>query len=280
MTRPAFSKDADMTTTTTNRDELGEQIIAAGFAPNDFILDLNSGLTVPSGFPLPAPWNLPSRLFRFPIEVCKAHGDKPRTIGLRHPDLAAHPFVQHVEAALGFKLDPNGAPNEHGVSTCHSFGWFHAVDLVTAGEWRALLDTSDFTTDRSIFNAVDFGLRYSDHSESGKRHGHLSTIEARQIMDELGATEPTDRASIIRELGKPSPTNPEGKKGGEHWPINGKASSAEDHAWAMIFGIEDGWFEYDRAGFLQWSMKGRDRYSAGDAATYVEAKTGQAAFAF
>lgn len=269
-----------MTTATINRDELGEQIIAAGFAPNDSILDLNGGLDVPHGFALPAPWNLPSRLFQFPIEVCKARGDRPRTIGLRHPDLAAHPFVQHVEAALGFKLDPNGAPNEHGYSTCSAFRWFHAVDLVTAGQWRALLETSDFTTTRSIFNAVDFGLRYSDHREGGKRHGHLSTIEARQIMDELGATEPDDRASIIRELGKPSAVNPEGKKGGEHWPINGKASSPEDQAWAFIFGIEDGWFEYDRAGFLQWSVKGRDRYSAGDASTYVEAKTGQAAFAF
>ncbi|MBD8737042.1 hypothetical protein [Sphingomonas sp. CFBP 13706] len=269
-----------MTTTTKTRDELGEQIITAGLAENDFILDLNGGLTVPSGFPLPSPWDLPSRLFRFPIEVCKARGDRPRTIGLRHPDLAGHPFVQHVEAALGFKLDPNGAPNENGYSTCESFGWFHAVDLVTAGQWRALLDTSDFTTTRSIFNAVDFGLRYSDHSEGGKRHGHLSTSEARQIMDELGATEPINRASIIRELGKPSACNSEGKKGGERWPINGKASSLEDQAWAMIFGIEDGWFEYDRAGFLQWSVKGRDRYSAGNAVTYVEAKTGQAAFAF
>lgn len=159
------------TTETMGRDELGAQIIANGFAPNDFLLDLNGGLSVPHGFPLPAPWNLPSRLFRFPIEVCKARGDRPRTIGLRHPDLAAHPFVQHVEAVLGFKLDPNGAPNEYGYSTCGEFGWFHAVDLVIAGEWRALLDTEDFTSDRSIFGAIDFGLRYSDHQEKGKRHG-------------------------------------------------------------------------------------------------------------
>ena len=42
-----------MTSTTKIRDELGEQIITAGLAESDFILDLNGGLTVPSGFPLP-----------------------------------------------------------------------------------------------------------------------------------------------------------------------------------------------------------------------------------
>ena len=47
----------------------------------------------------------------------------------------------------------------------------------------------------------------------------------------------------------------------------------------MIFGIEDGWFQYDRSGFLHWSETGRKRYTAGDSGTYVQA-SGQAAFAF
>src|SRR3546814_18461236 len=89
---------------------LGDKIIEAGLAPNGFILDLNSGLSVPRGFELPAPWNLPSRLFRFPIEVCKPRGDRPRTIGLRHPGLAEHPFVQSVAPALGVAPDTYGAP--------------------------------------------------------------------------------------------------------------------------------------------------------------------------
>lgn len=264
---------------TSTPDALGDKIIEAGLAPNGFILDLNSGLSVPRGFELPAPWNLPSRLFRFPIEVCKPRGDRPRTIGLRHPGLAAHPFVQSVETALGEALDPYGAPNEYGYSTCEQGLWHHAVDLITAGEWRALLETSDFTTPGNIFNAVGFGLRYSGNNETGKRDGYLTIAEAREIMDELGAFEPSDRAATIRELSKPVSCNPEGKKGGEHWPINGKTSSPEDDAWSFIFGIEDGWFEYDRSGHLNWSQKGRDRYAAGDAATYVET-SGQAAFAF
>src|SRR3546814_12151144 len=76
-----------------------DPIIAAGFAPNGFVLDINEALDVPRDFPLSAPWNLPSRLFQFPIEVIRAEQDEPRKIGLRHPLLAAHPFVQHVEHA-------------------------------------------------------------------------------------------------------------------------------------------------------------------------------------
>src|SRR3546814_3272019 len=51
---------------TAQADQLGDQIIAAGFAPNGFVLDINEALDVPRDFPLSAPWNLPSRLFQFP----------------------------------------------------------------------------------------------------------------------------------------------------------------------------------------------------------------------
>lgn len=47
----------------------------------------------------------------------------------------------------------------------------------------------------------------------------------------------------------------------------------------MIFGIEDGWFRYDRPGFLQWSELDQERYPAGKSATYTQA-SGQTAFAF
>src|SRR3546814_7167367 len=73
---------------TAQADQLGDQIIAAGFAPNGFVLDINGALDVPRDFPLSAPWNLPSRLFQFPIEVIRAEQDEPRKIGLRHPLLA------------------------------------------------------------------------------------------------------------------------------------------------------------------------------------------------
>lgn len=256
-------------------DELGARIIAEGFAPNEYLLNLNGSLAVPYGFPLPAPWNLPSRMFKFPIAVRKPDGDEPRHLGLHHPALAAHPFVQRVEAALGVTLDPNGAPNKHGYSQCRNFQWFHAIDPVCAGRWRELLETAEFTTPRDIFNAVVFGLQSSHHS--GARKGYLTVAEARAIMEELGASEPDSRSAALLELDEPMPCRLDDKA--MRWPINGKASSPEDTAWSAIIGIEEGWFEYDRAGFLNWSEKGRDRYAAGDASIYVEA-TGQAAFAF
>ena len=91
-----------------NTDALGELLVAKGFAPNLVVLDINHALDVPHGFELSAPWNLPSRLFRFPIEVCRPDGDQPRKIGLRHPLLANHPYVRHVEALLGFEIVRHG----------------------------------------------------------------------------------------------------------------------------------------------------------------------------
>jgi hypothetical protein len=55
-------------------------------------LDLNGALSVPQNFPLPSPWNLPSRLFRGPLEVIRPAKGEPRKVGLMHPGLAAHPL--------------------------------------------------------------------------------------------------------------------------------------------------------------------------------------------
>ncbi|MDX3978985.1 hypothetical protein, partial [Shinella sp.] len=76
-----------------------------------------------------------------------------------------HPFVQHVERALGIEIARDGVTNRHGYSNrVHSL-WHHAVDLISAGKWRELLATQEFTEPRNIFNAVVYGLRYSDHAD-------------------------------------------------------------------------------------------------------------------
>src|SRR3546814_3564053 len=69
-------------------------------------------------------------------------------------------------------------------------------------------------------------------------------------MGEMGATEPTERAALLRSFSAPSPCQQE--RGAEHWPINLHGPCAEDKAWSFIIGIEDGWFSYDRSGHLQW----------------------------
>jgi len=261
---------------TSNTDTLGVALVEKGFATSLGLLDINNSLCVPHGFDLPEPWNLPSRLFRHPIEVCPPDGAQPRKIGLRHPLLADHPYVQHVEDLLGFQIDRNGAANRFGYSSGPTARWWHAVDLITAGKWRELLATRQFTEPECIMHAVAFGCRYSRHDDK-KASGYISIAEARKVMSTLGANEPAERSATIRAFSAPSVCRQD--KGSEHWPINTVRLSAEVEAWGMIFGIEDGWFRYDRAGFLQWSELGRERYAAGDSATYMQA-SGQSAFAF
>jgi len=258
-----------MTTSSTTTQAL----IRHGFVASDYLLSINGGLSVPRHIDLPAPWNLPSRLFQFPIETCQ-HEDGIH-IGLLHPALADHPFVKQIEATLGITLDPKGAPNAHGYSKQETGQWWHAVDLISAGEWQALLATRHFTTDTDIARAVAFGLTYSHHD--AKRMGHITTGEARQIMAAIAAPEPASRRTGILSLSRPLPCKPD--KGAEHWPINHPALPADTLAWALIHGIEDGWFAYDRAGFLHWTAQGRERYAAGDQDTFTTA-SGQCAFAF
>ncbi len=142
-------------------------------APNLALLDINNSLSVPHGFELPAPWNLTSRLFRFPIEVCGPEGDQPRKIGLRHPLLADHPYVWQVEAALGFEIDRNGTPNRHGYSSGPTARWWQDVALISAGKWRELLETQEYTESGCIMNAVAYGCRYSHH-EDKKASGYIT----------------------------------------------------------------------------------------------------------
>jgi hypothetical protein len=248
------------------------------YMPSDYVLDLNRTLTVPADMELAAPWDLPSRMLRFPITVSKAAEDGTRRFGLMHPLLADHPFVRRVQADLGVALAPEGAANEFGVFETHRALWWHAVDLISSGHWRDLLETRQFTTPEDIAGAVAYGLDYSSY-EDGHGCGHISVAEARTIMGAIGYGEPADRLAVLRQLSAPSPCSSD--KGTVRWPVNsGRDMDAVSRAWARIFGIEAAWLKHDAAGFLQWTPLGRDAYAAGDAATFTEQETGQGAFAF
>lgn len=257
------------------RDELGELIVAKGFAPNLFLLDNDGSLSVPDDFALPAPWNLPSRLFQFPIEVHRSEPGYPRTIGLRHTLLADHPFVQHVEAVLGMTLTREPVCNAFGYSSAELAQWWHAVDLVSAGHWRELMDTAEFTARECMFRAAGFAL----HSETNGDSGNRQTLrEARGLLAWLGSQEPENRAASIRVMADPSAFS---DGDGMRRPINsrGREASSEAEAWAVIHGIEDGWMTYDRRGYLQWSDLGQNRYAVDSGESFTE-RHGQCAFAF
>jgi hypothetical protein len=250
-------------------------LISSGFAHNDYHLDLNRKLNVPYDQVLPAPWDLPSRLFRFPIEV----GDRTpegRRIGLMHPLLAKHPFVLRVSEVLGTSVPAGGAPNAHGYSAVRLGLWWHAVDLMSAGKWRELLASRSFTTDQDIAGAASFAL---SSSRSGREddHGGLSLSDARKVMAAIGSREPADITSTLLAVSRPSPVKQD--SGVENWPINDSGRD-DASAWLRIIGLERGWFDYDRSGHLAWTLVGRDRYAGGGSPAYTEAKTGQGAFAF
>jgi hypothetical protein len=244
----------------TKVDAVAETLMQTGLVPNVFILDLNYTLTVPSDMQMPYPWNLPSRLFSFPIEVSNQAEDGSRRIGLLHPLLADHPFVKHVEATLDVQLNRDGAPNEYGYSKAGLGMWWHAVDLITTGHWRDLLETAQFTTAEHIARAVAHGMTYSPQ-EGKKRNGHLSTVEAREIMAFLKMPEPAAQDSITRECFMP-PSSVRSEKGVESWPVNEIAQGRYPNVWGHILEIEAGWFAYDRAGYLGWTKIGRDRFQS------------------
>jgi hypothetical protein len=239
------------------RDELGERILAEGLAPNEFLLGLN-GLSMPYDRQLTAPWDLPSRLFRFPIETSEAYRDRdgvehPRRIGLMHPLLAEHPWVREVEQTLGIKLDPNGAPNPYGYTKTRTGLWWHAVDLMTAGHWRDLLATRQFTTDVDIVRAVEFGLRYgSDEQRSKHGRSYITVREAREIMAALDRPRPTD-GSVERAWSTVDLAEFKGEGGKLQRAINWRDRDATAIAWASIEALERGWFKSDQSGFLKWT---------------------------
>jgi hypothetical protein len=257
------------------RDELGEKLIAAGFAPNEFILNLNHALTTPAGMKLPAPYNLPSRLFRFPIET-QIGKDGKRHIGLMHPCLGDHPFVKQVSRAIGGRIDLEGAPNAYGYTQAPAT-WWHACDLIHHGLWRELLKTQRFTTKFDILRAIVHGL---DYNEGKRGKPRLSVPDAKTMLAALKAPEPPDRLGTLQLLMRPSVCQPE--KGAAYWPLNSHSrdeAAAGVEAWGRVIGIDAGWFSYNRQGFLNWSPLGREVYARGPSSTHVE-PGGQGAFSF
>lgn len=249
-------------------------LFEAKLAHNGFVLDLNRSLMV-TGEKLPAPWNLPSRLFQFPIEVGDADADGNRRLGVKHPALVNHPFVQRVAETVGQPLDLNGAPNKYGVREGQHASWHHAVDLVSAGLWRELLDTREFTSSDLIANAVCFSLS----SKGGSDGKHLAIADAREILSEIGFAAPAEAVGhMCAHLEAPELKT---HSNGSAWFVSSPHGTASaDRAWSLVLGLEAGWLAHDRSGWLCWTQKGRDRFAAGPADTFTESATGQIAFAF
>jgi hypothetical protein len=231
---------------------LEDILIEAGFTPGRYQLEINHSLQCDNtGFD--DPWNLPSRLMQFPLEV-QLGKDGQFHIGLMHPLIGDHPFVKQVaEAIKPHKINPDGAPSAVGHSAAPA-AWWHACDLIREHR-HDLLRTRQFTTDSAIVNAVIYALNY--------RTNEFGPEEAREVLDAIGAAPPDgDIVPIVLLVMAPSFVQPE--KGAGYWPINSHGSEhAVEFAWLRVWGIEAGWFEYPRRGqHLQWSDHGRGMYRA------------------
>lgn len=226
---------------------LAQRIIAAGFAANECMLNINCAIQMSNDFQPGQPWDMPSRLFRFPIATDSCDGGKGVKVSLLHPLLAEHPFVRHVEETLGIAIEPDDSTvgAEMGL-------WWHAIDMVEHGCIDALNETRRFTSSRCVYRAVALHLNYKPRK--GATGG---TKYARDVLDLFASQPPGDRVGCIRRLMEPSPC-------AGRVPVNtGPTIASEDAPWALIFAIEDGWVKHDASGFARWTEKGREMYQAG-----------------
>lgn len=211
-------------------DPVAEAVIAAGFAPNSYILvTLNGGLTYPG------PLDIPSRLFRFPVSfVERKSGDEASRLLLNHPLLWQYApmaeFLHEIEMKTGYK--PIWEPQDRfGRDFGEKGRWYHAVDLATDAHWQDLLRTRQFTDPAKIFSSVALQLQ-------GKS---LSVKNARAIMDGMESIEPPREASEQLLIGNAlSPYRHD--KGKLISPNLGQRD--EPGAWMVIHGLESKFFNY------------------------------------
>ena len=244
-------------------DELGARILAAGLAPNAFLLDLNDSLARSGGQALPWPWNLPSRLMRAPIAVQRPETDHsgthyPRRIGLRHPLLADHPFVRQAEAALGLTIDREPPRNRHGYSDADTARYWHAVDLIAAGRADDLARTLEFTDPGAVVSAVAYGLDYGPHDGKAKGRPHLTPKAARAVLAAIGADCPAEADEALRAA---EFTELRQDRGKAHRAVNwSNTCTKAANVWGRIIGIERGWLKQGQ--FLTWTDAGKARTGA------------------
>jgi hypothetical protein len=222
---------------------LRQKLIDAGFATNEFLLDLNDCLEDP------APRYPRSRMFRWPVHVDR-HEDR---LTVCHQLMMFEPFVQRVMVTgqlVEIEPEPAGC---HGIH-------HHAVDLADDIGWRDLIATAHYVTPPVIMRGVVIGAMA----------GRLSTVAARAVLDTLDAPEPDDRsaANLSHGAGLLKPAfidngagSGKGNAGKGKWAINlhGRRRPV-DEVWAAIHGIEDGWFKRDKYGYFWMSDVGLSRH--------------------
>lgn len=232
------------------------KILAAKLGANAWQLSNNRTLGDWSQSP-----GIPSRLFMFPIEFVEPQRNKGKAaVYLNHPLIGSHPLVARVQEAIGQPVEWEPY-DEFGRDRGSKWRYFHALDLFTADHYQILLDTAEFTDPDAVASGADYALRYN----------HISPGRARTVMLAFGIEEPADRSAaaldggIIRpdpswtsENGKPL-TKPRFGMNSAYPKLWQELGGKQAHAWAMLHGIEDGWFTWDRSNFITMTPAGCER---------------------
>lgn len=191
-----------------------------------------------------APWNEPSRLFKFPCTILRAEGDKPTRLLIPLALLADHPYVREVAALSGLVPQmPEAGPDAWKVGDLGRY--HHAVDLVAAGKWERLLELLDYTDADAVISAVAYGLDY----------GHLSTRDAQTVLRAVGADLPQDGSPLdaLRCVNLSEFADEKKKRRRTTNWLCGPGPLA--NVWGRIAGMERGWFVYDGKRHLTWTDK-------------------------
>lgn len=211
-------------------DPLAQRIVDRGLVANDYLLRLNQSITKPVQ-------DLPSRLFQFPVEFIdrERRKDGKSALLLRHPDLAAFPFVDEIERESGER--PVWEPeDEFGRDRGASWRYYHALDLLTDEHWKDLIATENFTDQEAIVIGLAFRRDY----------GGLSNANTRTMLAHIGSEEPSDKSAGYLAANVSSVQMLQG----EYVKFGTRDESS---IWAGVHGLENKTFKRDRNGHLRFS---------------------------
>jgi len=237
-------------------DPVGEALTALGVVRGPALLDLDECLMVPQTLKLGYPWNLPSRLFIFPVGVTPYRAREVRQLYLLHPELREHPFVAWIERETGVQVATETPPAVSSAITAADRQWQHATDLVTAGEIFGLHQTRRFTSDSYIFKALVRALVRNGPSRD--RPAPMFDVHAARLLLQLsGVAEPSGNCSEMpRHVLAPEPQKI--KPFSSHWLVQAAKEAPENVAWTLIHMIESGYAFYNFYGHLEWSESGKE----------------------
>lgn len=235
-------------------DRFAARLVELGLVGSEWLLQNNRTLS-PKG-PVP----VPGRLFRFPLEWVDrdrlGNNAEESILLLNHPLIGDHPFVRQTAELIGEPIVWADF-DEFGRDRGAMWRFFHALDLATDELMLHLIDNPQYTDSDGVLSGIAIGLR----------HGNLQPKFARTIASAFGLEEPADRSESALSAGviRPDPIflSNDGKPiKNPRWGMNdGHGGDLAPGAltWAILHGLEAGYFGLDKSKHLTMKPAGCER---------------------